>query len=226
MSEVLTMPTFEFVAMIGGMFVMFFIGSLAFIGVTPIFAIGEGIYIAIAATFNTWVLISTVQNKISANSLLIIPMLIGALAFTRLTKYRWAARYTIAILSGVGTGVVFSASVKAQIMATIQTVVNGVLTGTVGGTPDPIGAWMTLIPMILTPLAFTYSIKYSGWLLKGKGRHLFTAGRTFFLIFVGGRMGELAGTTLMGYISGVGVMYIFRPLTALLDVLGGSIVLG
>ena len=221
MSEVLTMATYEFVAMIGGMFVMLFIGSLAFIGVTPIFAIGEGIYIAIAATFNTWVLISTVQNRISAESLLIIPMLIGALAFTRLTKYRWAARYTIAILSGVGTGVVFSASVKAQIMATIQTVVGGVLTGS----PDPISAWVTFIPMILTPLAFTYSIKYSGWLQRGRGRHLFTAGRTFFMLFVGGRMGELAGTTLMGYIGGVGVMYIYRPLTALLDVLGGSLVL-
>ncbi|MHA2069186.1 MAG: hypothetical protein ACXABY_32910, partial [Candidatus Thorarchaeota archaeon] len=134
MSEALTMMTAEFIAMIGGMFVMFMIGSLAFVGVTPIFAVGEGIYIAIAATFNTWVLISTVQARISTNSLLIIPLIIGALAFTRLTKYRWAARYTIAILSGVGTGVVFSASVKAQIMATISKTVGGVLTGT----PDPI----------------------------------------------------------------------------------------
>jgi hypothetical protein len=221
MSEVLTMATSEFVAMVGGMFVMLMIGSLAFIGITPIFAIGEGIYIAIAATFNAWVIIATLQSKVSANSLLIIPVLIGALAFTRLTKYRWAARYTIAILSGVGTGVVFSNSVKAQIMSTIQKTVGGVLTGT----PDPISAWVTLIPMIFTPLAFTYSMKYSGWLLKGRGRHLFTLGRTFFLIFVGGRMGELAGTSLMGYIGGVGVMYIYRPLTALLDVLSGAIVL-
>jgi len=221
MSEVLTMATSEFIAMFGGMFVMLMIGSLAFVGITPIFAIGEGIYIAIAATFNTWVLLSTLQNRLTANSLLIIPVLIGALAFTRLTKYRWAARYTIAIMSGVGTGVVFSASVKAQIMSTIQKVVGGVITGT----PDPISAWVTFIPMILTPLAFTYSMKYSGWLLKGRGRHLFTAGRTFFMIFVGGRMGELAGTSLMGYIGGVGVMYIYRPLTALLDVLSGAIVL-
>lgn len=221
MSEVLTMASSEFIAMIGGMFVMLMIGSLAFIGITPIFAIGEGIYIAIAATFNTWVLLSTLQNRLTANSLLIIPVLIGALAFTRLTKYRWAARYTIAIMSGVGTGVVFSASVKAQIMSTIQKVVGGVITGT----PDPISAWVTFIPMILTPLAFTYSMRYSGWLLKGWGRHLFTAGRTFFMIFVGGRMGELAGTSLMGYIGGVGVMYLYRPLTALLDVLSGAIVL-
>ncbi|MCW4037640.1 MAG: hypothetical protein NWF13_02760 [Candidatus Bathyarchaeota archaeon] len=215
------MATSEFIAMIGGMFVMLMIGSLAFIGITPLFAIGEGIYIAIAATFNTWVLLATLQNRLTANSLLIIPVIIGALAFTRLTKYRWAARYTIAIMSGVGTGVVFSASVKAQIMSTIQKVVGGVITGT----PDPISAWVTFIPMILTPLAFTYSMKYSGWLLKGRGRHLFTAGRTFFMIFVGGRMGELAGTSLMGYIGGVGVMYLYRPITALMDVLSGAIVL-
>jgi hypothetical protein len=221
MSEALTMASSEFIAIVGGMFVMLMIGSLAFVGITPIFAIGEGIYIAIAATFNTWVLLATLQNRISANSLLIIPVVIGALAFTRLTKYRWAARYTIAIMSGVGTGVVFSASVKAQIMSTIQKVVGGVVTGT----PDPISAWVTFIPMILTPLAFTYSMRYSGWLLKGRGRHLFTLGRTFFMIFVGGRMGELAGTSLMGYIGTVGVMYIVRPITALMDVLSGAIVL-
>ena len=221
MSEALTMASSEFIAIIGGMFVMLMIGSLAFVGITPIFAIGEGIYIAIAATFNTWVLLATIQNRITANSLLIIPLLIGALAFTRLTKYRWAARYTIAIMSGVGTGVVFSASVKAQIMSTIQKVVGGVVTGT----PDPISAWVTFIPMILTPLAFTYSMRYSGWLLKGRGRHLFTAGRTFFMVFVGGRMGELAGTSLMGYIGTIGVMYLYRPITALMDVLSGAIVL-
>ena len=221
MSEALTMASSEFIAIIGGMFAMLMIGSLAFVGITPIFAIGEGIYIAIAATFNTWVLLATIQNRITANSLLIIPLLIGALAFTRLTKYRWAARYTIAIMSGVGTGVVFSASVKAQIMSTIQTVVGGVVTGT----PDPISAWVTFIPMILTPLAFTYSMRYSGWLLKGRGRHLFTLGRTFFMIFVGGRMGELAGTSLMGYIGTIGVMYLYRPITALMDVLSGAIVL-
>lgn len=221
MSEALTMASSEFIAIIGGMFVMLMIGSLAFIGITPIFAIGEGIYIAIAATFNTWVILATIQNRLTANNLLIIPVLIGLLAFTRLTKYRWAARYTIAIMSGVGTGVVFSASVKAQIMSTIQTVVGGVVTGT----PDPISAWVTFIPMILTPLAFTYSMRYSGWLLKGRGRHLFTAGRTFFMVFVGGRMGELAGTSLLGYIGTVGVMYLYRPITALMDVLSGAIVL-
>lgn len=221
MSEALTMASSEFIAIVGGMFVMMMIGSLAFVGITPIFAIGEGIYIAIAATFNTWVILATIQNRLTANSLLIIPVLIGALAFTRLTKYRWAARYTIAIMSGVGTGVVFSASVKAQIMSTIQKVVGGVVTGT----PDPISAWVTFIPMILTPLAFTYSMRYSGWLLKGRGRHLFTAGRTFFMIFVGGRMGELAGTSLMGYIGTIGVMYLYRPITALMDVLSGAIVL-
>ena len=222
MSEVaIPMMTAEFIAMVGGMFVMLAIGSLAFIGINPIFAIGEGIYIAIAATFNIWVLIATIQKQLDANSLLVIPLMIGALAFTRLTKYRWAARYTIAILSGVGTGVVFSQSVKAQIMSTIQTVVGGVI----AGTPDPISAWVTFIPMIITPLAFTYSMKYSGWLLRGRGRHLFTLGRTFFLIFVGGRMGELAGVTLMGYIGGVGVMYIYRPITALMDYLSGAIVL-
>jgi hypothetical protein len=36
--------------------------------------------------------------------LLIIPLIIGALAFTRLTKYRWAARYPVALNKGEGKG--------------------------------------------------------------------------------------------------------------------------
>ena len=45
------------------------------------------------------------------------------------------------------------------------------------------------------------------------------------MIFVGGRMGELAGTSLLGYIGTIGVMYLYRPITALMDVLSGAIVL-
>lgn len=218
-AEVLTVSTTEFIATMYAVFLYLSIGSLAFAGLTSIFAIGEGCFIAIAAVFNAFVVIRSVITKISINSFMIIPFLIGALAFTRLTRYRWAARYTIAIISGVGAGVVFPMSVKTQIMLPIQKTVEGVLTGT----PDPLSAWITFIPMVVTPLAFVYSTRWSGWLHRGWGRNLFSLARTFFLMFVGGRMNELASSSLFSTPpSGIN-SFIQRPLIMIQDIMAGRL---
>jgi len=219
MSEVLTMPTAEFIASLYGIFLYLSIGSLAFVGLTSVFAVGEGCFIALAAVFNGFVVVRSVFNKLTVNSLMIIPFLIGALAFTRLTRYRWAARYTIAIISGVGAGVVFPNSVRSQIMLPIQSTVQGVLTGS----PDPISAWVTFIPMVITPLAFTYATRWSGWLHRGWGRNLFALSRTFFLMFVGGRMNELASNSLFGYLPNGFNGYIQRPVIMIQDLLAGRL---
>jgi hypothetical protein len=217
----LEMNALEFYAMVGGMFISLFIGSLVFFGVTSIFAIGEGCFIALAGAFNLFVVARSTGNQLSANIWMILPFLIGALAFTRLTKYRWAARYPVAIMSGVGAGIVFSRQVQSMIMASIQSSVDAVLTGT----PDPLGAILIFVPHVITPIAFTYSVRYSGWLQRGAGRHLFTLGRTFFLIFVGGRMGELGGNALLGYLPNWAIGYLKRPLVAINDLMNGALVL-
>ncbi len=217
----LEMPTTEFVAMIGGMFISLFIGSLVFFGVTSVFAVGEGCFIALAGTYNAFVVVKRAIGSLQADIYYVIPFLIGLLAFTRLTKYRWAARYPVAILSGVGAGIVFAQMVKSMILDTIVSTVNGVITGS----PDPIGAWLVFIPHVITPIAFTYSLRYSGWLLKGPARHLFTLGRTFFLIFVGGRMGELDGQNISGYLPNWAQGFLIRPVYALLDYLNGNLIL-
>ena len=124
-------------------------------------------------------------------------------------------------MSGVGAGIVFSRQVQSMIMASIQSSVNAVLTGT----PDPLGAALIFIPHVITPIAFTYSLRYSGWLQRGAGRHLFTLGRTFFLIFVGGRMGELGGYALFGYLPNWAIGYLKRPLVAIQDLMNGALVL-
>ena len=215
------MQTPEFVAMVGGMFISLFIGSLVFFGVTSIFAIGEGCFIAIAGTYNAFVVFKRVGLSLSQDILYIVPFLVGFLAFTRLTRYRWAARYPIAILSGVGAGIVFSQMVKSMIMTAIQSTVDAVLTGT----PDPLGAALIFIPQVVVPIAFTYSMRYSGWLHRGAPRYLFTLGRTFFLIFVGGRMGELDGVNISGYLGSWGQGYVVRPVQAIMDYLAGNLIL-
>ena len=151
----LEMNALEFYALIGGMFISLFIGSLVFFGVTSIFAIGEGCFIALAGAFNLFVVARSTGNQLSGNIWMILPFLVGALAFTRLTRYRWAARYPIAIMSGVGAGIVFSRQVQSMIMASIQSSVEAVLTGT----PDPLGAALIFIPHVVTPIAFTYSVR-------------------------------------------------------------------
>ncbi len=215
------MATAEFIAMVGGMFISLFIGSLVFFGMTPIFAIGEGCFIAVAGTVNAIVLAKSLGNSLSANALMIVPALIGALVFTRLTRYRWAARYTVAIMSGVGAGVIFGPQIKSMVIQSITASVNGVL----AGTPDPVSAWATFIPMVCVPLAFTYSVTYSGWLHRGPTRHLFTLGRSFFLLMVGGRMGELAGMSLSSYLPGWAIAYIKRPIIYIQDFMAGRLVL-
>jgi hypothetical protein len=215
------MNTAEFLAMVWGMLISLFIGSLVFFGVTSIFAIGEGCFIALAGAFNLFVVARSTGNLLNSNIWMILPFLIGALAFTRLTKYRWAARYPVAIMSGVGAGIVFSRQVQSMIMASIQSSVEAVLTGS----PDPLGAALIFIPHVITPIAFTYSLRYSGWLQRGAGRHLFTLGRTFFLIFVGGRMGELGGYNLFGYLPNWAIGYLKRPLVAIQDLMNGALVL-
>jgi hypothetical protein len=217
----LEMPTVEFISMLGGMFISLFIGSLLFFGVTSIFAIGEGCFIAIAGCYNAFVVINRASASLQQETLYVVPFLIGLLAFTRLTRYRWAARYPVAILSGVGAGIVFAQMVKSMIINNVISSVEGVLTGS----PDPLGAWLIFIPQVITPIAFTYSIRYSGWLQRGIPRHLFTLGRTFFLIFVGGRMGELAGGTISSYLPNWAQGYMVRPLQALSDYLNGNLIL-
>jgi hypothetical protein len=217
----LEMPTMEFVAMIGGMFISLFIGSLLFFGVTSVFAIGEGCFIALAGCYNAFVVFKRAGNSLQADWLYIVPFLIGLLAFTRLTRYRWAARYPVAILSGVGAGIVFAQMVKSMVIDNVISSVNGVLTGS----PDPLGAWLIFIPQVITPIAFTYSIRYSGWLQRGPARYLFTLGRTFFLIFVGGRRGELDGGTISSYLPNWAQGYMVRPIQALLDYLNGGLIL-
>jgi len=221
----MTMTQIEFITMLYGAVVSILIGSLAFLGITSWFALGEGTYIAVAATYNLLLVCRAISTGISRDILYVIPILIGALAFTRLTRYRWAARYPIAIISGVGAGVVFGQSVRAFIISPITDSVTNVMKGTVGAYTDPISPWVTFIPLIITPLAFTYSIRYAGWLQKGVFRSIYTLGRVFFMIMVGGWMGELAGANISIYPADWAAAYIKRPITAIQDVLAGRLTL-
>lgn len=215
------MLTIEFGAMLLGTLVSLFIGSLVFFGMTRFYAIGEGFFIALAATFNLFVLMRSLSGKLSANALLIIPFLIGGLAFTRLTRFRWGARYTVAILSGVGAGVVFSNTIRAMIMSNIEATIEAVRTGS----PDTISSWLIFIPMVVVPLAYTYSMRYSGRLYSGPGRYVFTLGRSLFMLYVGGTMSNIAGARMPQDMPAWVMSYVMRPIIAIRDVLAGDLVL-
>jgi hypothetical protein len=113
---------------------------------------------------------------------LIIPLLIGALSFTRLTRYRWAARYYNAVLAGVGVGVAFGATIRAEILAGIQMTISDIVKS-----PNAISAWLVLVGFICTVTYFMYSAKLSNPFHSPRGRLRFIMklGRIFMMASFG-----------------------------------------
>jgi hypothetical protein len=112
----------------------------------PVFRFAEHMYVglaggyAIAVSFDnirTMALIPISQGQY----MLILPCILGCFLFARLsTKYSWLARYPVAIMVGIGTGLslrgIPSSQILAQIRATLMplTSINNILLvfGTVG----------------------------------------------------------------------------------------------
>jgi hypothetical protein len=179
----------EFAVMLIATFLAICVSTFLVVGSTYWYRLGLGVFIAVAVTNNLFVNIRTVGLALS-NWWMVIPMIVGALAFARMTRYRWASRYPVAIMSGVGAGIVFGLTLNTQILIPIASTVTDILTAT----PDPLSSWLVLAATILVPIAFTYSVPHSGWLHK-RASWVITLGRTFFLCFVGLRMGELDGSS-------------------------------
>jgi hypothetical protein len=84
-------------------------------------------------------------NQISVGSYsLILPLLVGLLFFTRYIKtYTWLARYAVAILIGIGTGISIRTVVGAQIIEQIQVTIIPILV------QDPLKTIGNLVMIVL-----------------------------------------------------------------------------
>ncbi|UCD45232.1 MAG: hypothetical protein JSV27_01665 [Candidatus Bathyarchaeota archaeon] len=152
------MTPFETIVMLLGVFLSLGTFSYAFIGETYWFATSEAIFIGGGIAVGLFAILRSLQGSwVSTGYLMILPVIIGLMAFSRWTKYRWLARYPVAVLSGVGLGVTVGSTIRGQIIAGVQRII----TDFVSFTPDPVSAVISLLGCIAVLFYFTYSAKYS-----------------------------------------------------------------
>jgi hypothetical protein len=113
---------------------------------------------------------------------LIIPCFIGALAFTRWTRFRWSARYATAVLSGIGVGLVVGLQVEASIVGMI----NATVIDVVGSTGlDVVSRVVAIVGFLAVITYYLYSKRLSGPVREGNFKFISRLG-TYFLLLTAG----------------------------------------
>jgi hypothetical protein len=112
---------------------------------------------------------------------LAIPFILGLLTFTRLTRFRWAARYPVALLAGVGLGVAVGPTLEADFLGAATQTVGNVMSGY----PDPYSAIVILISVVFVVVFFMYSQRFAGPLHSGRFALVARIGRIFFFAGIG-----------------------------------------
>lgn len=157
----------------------------------PVFRIGQQAVIG-AATAHYIVLNfeSVYKNALtpmmSGNLLLIIPLFLGLLMYTRLKKeIAWLARYPTAVLVGVGTGVMIAGTLRGQIIDQLKATVVDILNAPTSGGFTVFNTVLILIGTITAVTFFTYTQKHAtekGLTLLGWSAKM---GRIFLMISLG-----------------------------------------
>ena len=161
------------------------------------FGTAENIYIGASSVLATAGILTKLQETLTrvgtGSYLLIVPLIIGSLAFTRLTKIRWAARYPTAILAGVGVGVLFGANIRTQIIDMVTSSIKDLLAATPGAgpkwptTPDYASVVLMIITSGCVILTFIYSTYFSALTHEKSGYlyYLQRFGKVMFMVSVG-----------------------------------------
>jgi hypothetical protein len=124
---------------------------------------------------------SAFQYIAAGRTLLIVPLLIGLLVFTRWTKYRWAARYPTSMMIGIGVGLIAGLVIDSQIinMATMT------ITNLTTLSPDPISAILMVVGVVTVLTYFLYSRTYSYEFHQGRLSMVARIGRIFLMCAAG-----------------------------------------
>lgn len=109
----------------------------------------------------------------------IVPIVLGALLFTRLIKgYGWVSSYSYAVMIGLGTGATLSTLVSGSIITRIVDTVTRPFA--VKGIADVLGAWITIIGVIFSLSYWLFTVKFQGPL-----RYSLKFGRIFLMFSIG-----------------------------------------
>jgi phosphoglycerol transferase MdoB-like AlkP superfamily enzyme len=192
------MTPLEWVILIVGAVLSYCAWTYAFVQDNKAYALAENIYLGGSSIYAIITIIKSISSSgldpLSAGHIsFIIPIVIGLLAFTRLTRFRWAARYSTAVMSGVGVGVIFGLNIRTQILAAVTSTANDLLgaqTGVGPGwpeTPDLLSAILMVASVIGVSVFFMYSAKWTQQTHQRGGTlyYLMRFGRIMFLISIG-----------------------------------------
>ena len=155
--------------------------SYLFFGDTWIYAIAESTLVGGLVAYSFFNLTKSLVSMVSANWTMIIPLIIGILAFSRLTKYEWLANYPVSLLAGLGVGVVFASTISAQILGQVKLVLNDIVTSS----PDPFSPILVFIGAVTVVSYFLYTARISAALHTGRLKYVSRIGRIFLFVSFG-----------------------------------------
>jgi len=178
-----------------GTLLSIFAASYLFIGESHLFYTANSVYIGGMVALGVFSLYKSLLSSAftpigQGRVTLIIPVIIGLLSFARLTKARWLARFPIAILSGLGIGIMFGLIIRSQILSVITMTVNDVIVGS----PDRISAVLMFVGIISVLTYFLYSARISKYVYSPTGslRHVMKFGRLCLMASFGYLSGYIA----------------------------------
>jgi len=124
---------------------------------------------------------SAFQYIATGRVLLIVPVIIGLLVFTRWTKLRWLARYPTSIMIGIGVGLIAGLAIESQIIDMANMTIINITTLS----PDPISAIIMVVGVVTVLTYFLYSRTYSYQFHQGRLRMVARIGRIFLMCACG-----------------------------------------
>lgn len=166
----------------------------------PMYVIAQGIAKgALAGVLICGALVSlntrVITEGISAgNWLRIVPLLIGILLFTNITRYKWISRYPQVIIMGIGMGVMVGLLIRGQVIANLILTLNDFSSFT----PDPVGSVVLVIGFVACVYYFIYGVT-----LEQKNTKTITTWlRGIGAFFMAITLGNAWGNHTMNFVSG------------------------
>lgn len=185
----------ELISMVVGAILAIFFATYIFIGDTYWYYFAENFYIGGIVALTLFSIYNNLKSSVidpllSGTYIVIIPTIIGLMAFSRMTRFRWLARYPVAILSGIGIGISFGLIIRSQVLNLVTVSISDVM----NAKPDIYSAIFMLVGVIAVLTYFLYSQKYSTVFHSstGKLRYFMTFGRYCLMASFGYLAGFIA----------------------------------
>jgi hypothetical protein len=197
--------------------------SFVFFGDHLLYSINENLYMAGGIVYSLFAIQTQLQgsvfNQIAAGHWTVIfPLLIGLSVFTRLTKYRWAARYSVSILSGIGVGVTFGLTIRSQILIPVSATAEGLMKLS----PDPLSAIIVFAGTLLSFTYFLYSRKYATPFWTGKLGFMAKYGRYFLYASFGYLFGKIYINESLDSVADFWVNYVWKTVLTIISYVTGE----